>query len=118
MMTWYAPLRFSLPYLRASLTAPSLASAPLLLKNTRSRQLFSTSSCASLTCGTVKNWLEVWISVRACSATASTSAGWQWPSVFTAQPAVKSRYSLSFSSQTREPLPLTSTSGCRRATCM
>ena len=53
VMTLCAPLRWSLPYLRASFTAPSFASTPLLAKNTLSMQLFSTSICASSSCGTV-----------------------------------------------------------------
>ena len=53
VITSYAPFLCSLPYLRASLNAPSLASAPLLQKNTLSRQLLSTSNWASWSWGTV-----------------------------------------------------------------
>ena len=42
-----APFGFSLPHLRASLIAPSLASAPQLVKNTRSKQEFCVNSVAS-----------------------------------------------------------------------
>ena len=42
-----APPLCSEPYLRASLIAPSLASAPELVKNTWSKQLKSTSAFAS-----------------------------------------------------------------------
>jgi len=42
-----------LPYLRASLLAPSLASAPLLQMKARSRPVSSTSVLANLVCSTV-----------------------------------------------------------------
>ena len=51
VMISYAPFLYCAPYLRASLIAPSLASAPELAKNTWSKQLFSTSACASLRLG-------------------------------------------------------------------
>src|SRR3990170_1417401 len=52
----------------------------------------------------------------ACSCTAFTTSGWQWPRLTTAIPATKSRYSRPSSSQTRVPSPLTSVTGCRLPT--
>ncbi len=48
-----APLLCFLPHLRASLMAPSLASAPLLAKNTLSKQLCALSRPASLAIGSL-----------------------------------------------------------------
>src|SRR5918994_7437078 len=49
----------------------------------------------------------------ACSRTASTTRGWQWPSCATDMPVRKSRYSLPSSSQRRVPSPLTNSTGLR-----
>ena len=52
-ITSYAPFRFTFPCLRAIFIAASFASAPLFWKNTSSKHEFSTSICASSTCGIV-----------------------------------------------------------------
>src|SRR3989304_4989158 len=54
--------------------------------------------------------------VAACSWTAFTTSGWQWPRLTAAIPATKSRYSRPSSSQTRVPSPLTSVIGNRLPT--
>ncbi|MGY3110925.1 hypothetical protein ACVWW7_007552 [Bradyrhizobium sp. LM6.9] len=53
LMISNAPPLCRLPYLRASLIAPSLASAPELAKNTWSNALFATSACASFRLGSL-----------------------------------------------------------------
>ena len=50
----------------------------------------------------------------ACSRTASTTRGWQWPSCATEMPARKSRYSLPSASHSRVPSPRTNSTGLRR----
>ena len=82
-------------YLRANLMAASLASVPLLQKNTRSAKLFSTRLRARRAPGTVRNRLLVWHSRPAWSRRARCQPSSLWPSAFTAMPAVKSRYALS-----------------------
>ena len=80
---------------RASLMAPSTASAPELQKNTcgsaknghsRAEPLGQLDHCPSVWATT-----EVWISVAACASMAATTAGWQWPMLVTAMPEPKSR---------------------------
>ncbi|MNY40413.1 hypothetical protein D3C86_1751560 [compost metagenome] len=53
VMISYAPFLCLRPHLRASLMAPSLASAPLLAKKTLSKQLWSVSCRASLSIGSL-----------------------------------------------------------------
>jgi hypothetical protein len=54
--------RFSGPaQRRANLMAPSLASAPLLQKNTRSANECAVSQLASSAAGAVRNRLDVWM---------------------------------------------------------
>jgi hypothetical protein len=77
--------------LRASLIAPSFASAPLFAKNTRSKHECSTSRCASRALGAFQNAGLGLMSVAACAASASAIAFGQCPSAFTAQPWTKSR---------------------------
>jgi len=52
MISW-APPRCTRPHLRASLIAPSLASAPVLAKNTRSKPECCVSRFASLAEGSL-----------------------------------------------------------------
>ena len=80
--------------LRASLRAPSTASAPELQKNTwgssrkgQSAPMRSASATLRVLCTTT----EVWTRVAAWVEMASTTRGWQWPVVFTAMPAPRSR---------------------------
>src|SRR5688500_20300778 len=58
------------------------------------------------------------MSCDACSVSASTITGEEWPSVLTAHPPTMSRYDFPSSSQTRHPWPRTSTTGVRLATDM
>lgn len=81
--------------LRANLMAASLASVPLLQKNTRSAKLLSTRLRARRAAGAVRNRLLVWHSRPAWSRRARCHPSSLWPSAFTAMPAVKSRYALS-----------------------
>ncbi len=67
---------------RASLSAPSTASVPLLQKNVR-RSLPGVTSAsrrpASAVIGFTRYWL--WSGIRSsCSLTAATTSGWRWPS--------------------------------------
>jgi hypothetical protein len=80
------------PHLRASLIAPSFASAPLLVKNTRWKQLCATMRPASSIAGALENPGPGVIRVRDCLARTSAMRGGQWPKVLTAQPWTKSRY--------------------------
>ena len=52
--------------------------------------------------GSVWNRLPTWISRPACSHTAFTTPGWQWPSSDTEMPQRKSRYSFPASSHSRK----------------
>ncbi len=92
---------------RASFSAASLASAPELQKNTRSANVDWTSRSASRSAGSLVNQFETCQSLRACSSSARTIAGWQWPSAVTATPLAKSTYMRPSWSQTREPSPRT-----------
>src|SRR5262245_46593266 len=105
----------SLAHLRASLIAVSLASAPELVKKTRSAKEWSHRSLARWICCGMWKMLETWSSVAACSRIVPTTFGWQWPSAVTAMPPVKSRYSLPSESHTRTPSPRTSATGLRLA---
>src|SRR3954451_6044950 len=53
------------------------------------------------------------MSSAACSRTASTTAGWQWPRLVTEMPHRKSRYSWPASSHRRVPSPRTKVTGLR-----
>ena len=99
---------------RTSLMAASLASAPELQKNTRacpSALSRPSSRSASRTPGSCTNRFEVCASLPTWADTASTMAGWAWPSALTAMPAIRSRYWLPSASQTRQPSPRASASG-------
>ena len=92
---WKAPsvaTRWVRPVRRVSLIAASLASAPELAKNTLPGPESSRASSrsASSTCGRVAKKLETWPSVDSWVVTASTSAGWPWPSALTAMPPSRS----------------------------
>ncbi len=84
-----------------------MASAPELQKNTRSAKVASTSFFASRSAGSLVIQLETCQIVRACSLSARTSAGWQWPSAVTATPLAKSMYMRPCWSHMREPSPRT-----------
>ena len=86
-----APPLYSVPNLRASLIAPSLASAPEFAKNTWSKQLLATSALASLRLGPLKNAGLGVSSSFACAASASATMAGEWPRQLTAQPCMKSR---------------------------
>src|SRR3954469_26036868 len=51
------------------------------------------------------------MSSAACSRTAATTPGWQWPRLVTEMPHRKSRYSLSSASHSRAPSPRTKVTG-------
>ena len=98
MRPWNARRKATIPgrpvSLRASLRAPSTASAPELQKKTcgsskngHRAPIRSASSMLRVLCTTT----DVWISVAACSAMAATTRGWACPVVFTAMPAPRSR---------------------------
>jgi len=57
--------------------------------------------------------LETCINLPACSRTAATTAGWQWPTEQTEMPARKSRYSFPSESQSSAPSPRTNSTGAR-----
>ncbi len=86
-----APPLWRRPHLRASLIAPSFASAPELAKNTRSSGPCRVSSAASRSAGALWKAGLGLISVAACAASASATAGGACPSAFTAQPCTQSR---------------------------
>ena len=82
------------PVRRVSLTAASIASVPLLAKNTADplgAPAMRSRVSASSTCGSVVKKLDTWMSWAACLVTASTRAGWPCPRVLTAMPASRSR---------------------------
>ena len=99
--TWVRPVR------RVSLNAASLASVPELVKKTlpSAGALPSSPSSfsASSTWGSLVKKLEMCPSVPSWLVTASTSAGWAWPSALTAMPPRRSTYSLPSASQTWAP---------------
>ena len=96
------------PVSRPILKAASLASAPELQKNTLpSRPKSWSSRSASVTVGSAMKRLETWPREAICVLTASTIAGWAWPSALTAMPPTKSRYSLPSASHTLVPAPRT-----------
>ncbi|KFC52450.1 hypothetical protein GY12_05060 [Micrococcus luteus] len=83
----------SAPWRRASLNAASLASVPEFAKNTvepAGAPASSSRRSARRICGSEVKRLDTWPSVAICSDTARTSAGWPWPSAFTAMPASRS----------------------------
>ena len=81
--------------LRASLTAASLASAPLLVKNTRvspgGRMPARSSSSLARAGEYVSPESGFWMMRAPCSVSARTMAGWACPMEVTPQPAVRSR---------------------------
>ena len=91
------------------MSAASFASAPELQKNTRSAKVCAVSRAASRSAGSLVNQFETCQSFLACSSSARTIAGWQWPSAVTATPLAKSMYIRPSWSQTREPSPRTGT---------
>ena len=98
---------------RASLSAHSLASAPEFPKKTwppaRSVPPPMSRSRVTATSGPTvfPNRFDTWERVRACSATASATTGWAWPSEVTANPDRKSRYGFPAVSKSTEPSPRT-----------
>src|ERR1700681_1263989 len=86
VMISYAPFLCKAPYLRASFMAPSLASAPELVKNTWSKQLRSAKAFASFRLGALKKAGLGVSSSFDCAASASTTAGGEWPRQLTAHP--------------------------------
>jgi hypothetical protein len=84
-----------------------LASAPELQKNTRSANVASMRRFASRSDDSFVSQFETCQIFPACSVSARTSAGWQWPSAVTATPLAKSMYIRPSWSQTREPSPRT-----------
>src|SRR5207247_718775 len=75
------------PQRRASFIAASFASAPLFARKMRSANECRQRSAHSSPAGSVWSTLEAWSSVAACAVTASATAGWPWPRLFTARPA-------------------------------
>ena len=109
---WKAPsaaTRCVRPVRRVSLNAASLASVPELVKKTFAGPASSreTSLSASSTWAGLVKKFEMWPSVCSWVVTASTSAGWPWPSALTAIPPSRSTYSLPRSSHTWAPSPRT-----------
>ena len=89
-------------------------SVPVLQKKTRSaKSAACTRRLASDAPGTVWYRFDTWHSFSAWSATAATHAGSEWPRMFTAMPAAKSRYSLPSVSYSTVPLPCVKTTGVR-----
>ena len=88
-----------------------MASAPELQKNARSANVASVSRFASRSAGSLVNQLDTCQILPACSVSALTIAGWQWPSAVTATPLAKSMYIRPAWSQTREPSPRTGRNG-------
>ena len=99
--------------LRTSFSAASLASAPELQKNTAEPNERSTSRSASRTIGAFQYRFDTCISRAACSWTAATTCGWQWPVLQTAIPARKSRYSTPSASTSTHPCPDVNSTGKR-----
>ena len=95
--------------LRASLTAASLASAPLLVKKTRvspgGRMPARSSSSLARAGEYVSPESGFWMMRAPCSVSARTMTGWACPIVVTPQPAVRSRYRRPSSSHTHTPSP-------------
>ena len=99
---------------RESFRAASLASAPELVNSTRLSGPEPTrawSRSASSMPGACAARLLVCPSVATCLLTASTTAGWAWPSRLTAMPPSRSTYARPSTSQTVAPLPRASTTG-------
>src|SRR5437016_2500783 len=90
---------------RASLIAPSLASAPLLQKNEywRSPGVTSARRSASAAMGAL-GIVRTDIGIRSSwSRTAARTRGWRWPTLKIAGPHAQSMYSRPWTSQTRHP---------------
>jgi hypothetical protein len=94
---WNAPSQATIllrPVSRDSFSAASTASAPELQNSTLAWPVSPATSSSSSASSTV-TWFtyrfEVWPSVRICVVTASTTAGWAWPSALTAMPPTRSR---------------------------
>ena len=80
------------PVRRVALKAASFASVPELVKNTLpSAPISSSSFSASSICGVDVKKFETCPRVVSCVVTASTIAGWAWPSALTAMPPSRSR---------------------------
>ena len=81
-------------YLRASFRAPSVASVPVLVRKAVSRPpgVTDASRRAISTCGGRVNrpYTSTWAKRPACRRTASTTAGWQCPTLETAIPEIMS----------------------------
>jgi len=90
---------------RAILSATSLASEPPVEKNALwmvfGARLISFS--ASRTADTVPCLPDTCSTSCSCRVTASMIRGWQWPALLTKYPAVRSRYSLPWTSVTVQP---------------
>ena len=99
--------------LRTSLIAASFASAPEFVKNTTPPSERVVSRSASRTIGAFQYRLPTCISRAACSCTASTTCGWQWPVLQTEMPLRKSRYSLPSASTSTQPEPDANSTGKR-----
>ena len=78
---------------------------PELQKNTLVMPERSTSLAASCFPAAAVVVVGVWMSLVSWSCSAGTSLAWLCPSVFTAMPPSASRYSLPFTSHTRQPWP-------------
>ena len=79
------------PYNLVIFSAPSMASAPELPKNTRSMPVKQATLPASFSCQGMRTRLPVWIRVAAWSAITAASAGCAWPSAQTPSPLIASR---------------------------
>jgi hypothetical protein len=99
--------------LRTSFRAASFASAPELQKKTDEPNDRSTSRSASRFIGAFQYRFETCISRPACSWTAATTRGWQWPVLQTATPDRKSRYSTPSESTSTHPEPDANSTGKR-----
>ncbi len=113
MRPWKAPSQATQPppgrSRRDSFSAASFASAPELVNSTRLSGPAPTSALSRSASSMPGAWaarLLVWPSVLICRVTASTTAGWAWPSRLTAMPPSRSTYCVPSTSQTVAPLPL------------
>src|SRR5450759_923452 len=95
--------------LRASFTAASLASAPLLVKKTRVRPAGRISARSARRRARAGEYVRpesgFWRIRAPCSASAAWMTGCAWPIEVTPQPAVRSRYLSPSSSPTSTPSP-------------
>ena len=77
--------------LRAHFSAASTASVPELQKNACAPPNRSDNRRARFSIGSVEYRLETCQSRSSCSRAAASGAGWQWPRLTTAMPAIMSR---------------------------